>query len=392
MRIKVITLNFNTETGGGSHLTLELLLNYLSQKTHDVTLIASEVIKNKEQTVYKIVGEKIQGKFLETLDQVKNLLKKYEKDTDLFLLYGASLIFAGGAYKKEGGKVPITVYINSYIPSLGITNPDLQNLHLHKKIILSVKNKIHRWKHYFWDKFYGLRLVRVVDLIMFDSPSIKNIYVKFGFPENKTAIFPELIDIEKIQKIPTTTLQDYVIKKDAVNFLYVGRLLYDKGVDILIKAVSLLKSKEKCFVHIVGRGPQKEYLEKEILKYKLENFVKIYPWQTQKDLISFYKNTDVFIHPGRWSEPFGRTIIEFMSLGKPVITSDIGGTIFAMGDGGVTFKKGSTEDLSMVMQKFIDDKEFLNSFKIKALKQTELFDYKIIAPQIESKLIELIKK
>lgn len=81
-----------------------------------------------------------------------------------------------------------------------------------------------------------------------------------------------------------------------------------------------------------------------------------------------------------------------MSLGKPVITSDIGGTVFAMGKGGLTFKNGSAKDLSLVMKKFIDNKDLLDDFRSKSLEQADFFDYRKIAPKIESELIKIIKK
>jgi glycosyltransferase involved in cell wall biosynthesis len=277
MRISVITLNFNTKNGGGSHLTLDLLLKFLFEKGHSVSLIASNITLGEEKPKYKIIQEKIDGDFLETLDKTQEILKKYEGDSDLYLIYGASMIYSGGKYKKSGGKLPVAVYINSYLPSLGIVKPDLQNLNIIKKISYYTKFKLHYLKHLIWDKLFGLKLVNFINLIIFDSPSILEIYTKFGFPKFKSIVEPELIDTEKII---SESGKHKEIFSDKIRFIYVGRLLFDKGVDILIKATSLLKHRDDFSVTIVGKGAQKEYLEKIIKKNKLEKIVKIYPWQT----------------------------------------------------------------------------------------------------------------
>lgn len=388
MRITVVTLNINTKNGGGAHLTLDLLLKFLVQKGHNVSLVASTIIMGDEKPPYKIIQEKIEGGFIETVNQVEKILKKYEDNSDLYLIYGASLIGGAGKYKKNNGLKPVASYVNSYIPSLGIVKPDLQYLNIFKKVFSYLKFKIHFLKHLIWEKLFGLKLANLMDLIIFDSPSILKIYENFGYPKDKLVVEPELIDTEKILKISETIKTP---NHSGVKFLYVGRLIYDKGVDLLIEATHLIKNKKDFSIDIVGKGDQLNYLNNLIKKYQLENQIKIYPWQTQEELFKFYKNADVFIHPGRWPEPFGRTIIEIMSIGKPVITSNTGGTVFAMGEGGITFKPNSAKDLSLSMEKFINDKDLINNLSKKAKEQSKLFDYKNIAPRIENRLINLVK-
>jgi glycosyltransferase involved in cell wall biosynthesis len=110
------------------------------------------------------------------------------------------------------------------------------------------------------------------------------------------------------------------------NLIYVGRLDYDKGVEDLINAISILHKKEEpFFLRIVGTG-EKHYvskLEKFIDEQGIRNCVKLYGRIDKKDvLVALYKSSDIFVFPSH-HEGFPRVVYEAMTFGLPIVATDI---------------------------------------------------------------------
>ncbi|MDR0971893.1 MAG: glycosyltransferase family 4 protein [Bacteroidales bacterium] len=104
---------------------------------------------------------------------------------------------------------------------------------------------------------------------------------------------------------------------------FVGRLEAEKGVEVLLNAVCNLKN-ENIFLIIIGRG-EKEYEEKLkdiVRKNEIEDKVNFLGFS--KDVPSIIKDVDIGICPSIWREAGSLSIIEFMLLGKVVISTNNG--------------------------------------------------------------------
>lgn len=108
------------------------------------------------------------------------------------------------------------------------------------------------------------------------------------------------------------------IKKN-VRFLFVGRLVYYKGCDVLIKA---FKNIPNVSLKIIGDGVLKKRLIELVHENHLEHCVEFLGNVNQKTLIQHYKECDVLVFPSNYnSEAFGLVQIEAMSFGKPIINT-----------------------------------------------------------------------
>jgi len=110
--------------------------------------------------------------------------------------------------------------------------------------------------------------------------------------------------------------------------LYVGRFAYYKGLEYLIKAVSLLPQNVK--VVLVGDGEEKSKLLSLVRELHLEERVVFIPPVKDEELPSIYRGADLFVLPSiARSEAFGLVACEAMACRVPVITTEIGtGTSF----------------------------------------------------------------
>lgn len=105
--------------------------------------------------------------------------------------------------------------------------------------------------------------------------------------------------------------------------LFVGRLFKEKGVDLLIKAVSKIKVPVR--LKIVGEGWEKNRLECLARDLSIGDRVNFLGFKGGRELVELYASCDIFAMPSVWPEPFGMVGLEAAQFGKPVIAFNVGG-------------------------------------------------------------------
>lgn len=106
-----------------------------------------------------------------------------------------------------------------------------------------------------------------------------------------------------------------------VRFLFVGRLVYYKGCDILLKAFEKIDGAELV---IVGDGNMKAELERYVQEHHMKEKVCFKAQLTNEEVMEEYRSCDVFVLPSvARSEAFGLVQIEAMAYGKPVINTKL---------------------------------------------------------------------
>ncbi len=113
--------------------------------------------------------------------------------------------------------------------------------------------------------------------------------------------------------------------------LFVGRLVYQKGLDLLFKALGTLKS-YPWELWLVGDGPQRPHLEALAEKYQIVERVRFENWLADAALLEKYHQANVFVFPSR-HEGMPNAVLEAMACGLPVIASRIAGNEELVVDG-----------------------------------------------------------
>ena len=144
--------------------------------------------------------------------------------------------------------------------------------------------------------------------------------------------------------------------------LYLGRLSEEKGVEDFIRAVARLRDWGRTVTAvIVGSGPEETALGRRIADWGLQDLVRMMPAVPHGDVVSYYRVADVVVVPSRTTawivEQFGRTIIEALACGKPVIGSSAGEVprLLERTGGGVVFREGDIEDLARCLAALLGD-------------------------------------
>ncbi|MFZ1320681.1 MAG: glycosyltransferase family 4 protein [Ignavibacteria bacterium] len=118
--------------------------------------------------------------------------------------------------------------------------------------------------------------------------------------------------------------------KEVYNFIYTGRLLKDKEVDILLRAFSLIEQKRNdCRLTIIGSGPEMDNLKKLSSSLSLKNIYFLNEILDDAVTGKWIYSSDAFVMPGR----LGLSVVHSFSFGTPIISQNKEGHFHGEGIG-----------------------------------------------------------
>lgn len=140
------------------------------------------------------------------------------------------------------------------------------------------------------------------------------------------------------------------------DLLFVGRLVSDKGVDILLNALSLLAAVGLTpRLTVVGHGPERPRLADQAERSGIADRVDFLGTRTGEELVRILNQHRILAVPSRYNEPFGIVALEGIACGCLVVGSAGGGLSEAIGPCGLTFRNGDAADLARVLASLLRD-------------------------------------
>ncbi len=185
-------------------------------------------------------------------------------------------------------------------------------------------------------------------IVFFENVENRDVLVDTRIvPEEKTHVLAGAgVDLEHFRYL------DYPKEETMTKFLFIGRVMKEKGVDELFNAMQALNSKGYiCSLDVLGRF-EENYLIK-IQQYEKEGWLHYRGYQ--KDIKPFVERCHCVVLPS-WHEGMANSNLECAAMGRPVITSDIHGCLEAVEEGvsGFLCEKQNADNLSDIMKKFIE--------------------------------------
>ena len=326
-------------------------------KDYDVTILTFDKSEKKETTMYGLNEANISYRFL-TYSPISDFKKIVCK------------VFSGIYLKVQlQSKWSSNLYAKSSYPS-ELRNALLSELKQEKfDIIVGVhaplaarlatlqkylpKTKLIGWLHNSYEALFG-----------------ENSHYYLGAKRKRHYVyqFRELDDVVVLcqddakrfhnydkQFMPTVIYNPLTLKPgnpsqgNSKRFLTVGRFTpLHKGIDLLIEAFHLFAQENQNWcLDIVGEGREEKEYRNLISKYHLEDRITIYPFTNQ--IQDYYSKAQVYVLSSRW-EGMPLVLVEAMSHGLPIVSSDLPVSQEILGDFGIYFENGNIEDLAQRLE------------------------------------------
>lgn len=184
--------------------------------------------------------------------------------------------------------------------------------------------------------------------VVANSEGLKELAGEFA-PEIPIKVIPNGVNIELFS--PRKRSWEYP------ELLFVGRIVYQKGLDLLIKALSMLRNLN-WHLTIVGDGPYLSTIQDMAREMKINSRITFAGWVQKERIKDYYQKANIFVFPSR-HEGMSNALLEAMAMGLPVIASDIAGNdeLVVPERTGFLFEKNDLDGLTEGIRNLIEHPE-----------------------------------
>ncbi|MCE0483880.1 MAG: glycosyltransferase family 4 protein [Methylacidiphilales bacterium] len=174
------------------------------------------------------------------------------------------------------------------------------------------------------------------------SEAQKQLHVAMGIPPEKIKVIYHFLEPKEPPLPPPPS-------SSPPTALFIGRLSQEKGVSQLLDAWKLMGSGDRKLL-IVGDGPERTHLEQKAARLKGVQFLGFVEGAQQSQI---WRQAHFSVVPSIWAEPFGMTLLEAWSHGRPVVAHHIGALpeLIRNGENGLLAQPSNAPDLAEKMEK-----------------------------------------
>lgn len=242
-----------------------------------------------------------------------------------------------------------------------------------KSILGAIEGKYYRNKKIYTQK---------IDKIITPSEFYRTKLIEDGIEKDKIIALHNFINVDEYN----------VPREDEGYALYIGRLSKEKGIFNLIEAISQLKEGE---LRIAGDGPEKEAIIQFIQENHLEDRIKLLGFLEKNEIKEQIRKCRFVVVPSIWYENCPYSVMETLTIGKPVVGARIGGIPELVQNQytGMTYKFDNIEELSNNMKVLFNDKELAEKLGNNAKEQAKkLYTKNLYYDKIIKIYTDLIKE
>jgi len=214
---------------------------------------------------------------------------------------------------------------------------------------------------------------------------ISHVQWSFGLPADKLVMVPNGVSAEVYTGGDADLRQfrsRFALPEEKI-VLFVGRLVHEKGVHVLVNAVPKVLGKADAKFVIVGNGYMKEQLSALASSMRLSHKILFTGFVDDETLRKLQRVADVSVVPSLF-EPFGIVALEAMAARSPVVVSDTGGLseIVDHDVDGVKVYMNSPDSLAWGITRVLENSDYANRIRENAYKKIqEKYDWNKIAEQ-----------
>lgn len=196
----------------------------------------------------------------------------------------------------------------------------------------------------------------------------------------RVRVIPNAIDF-------TTLPTPFPINRRKKYIIYAGRIVADKGVDLLAKAWTLARPALPGWeVIMIGAdrfstiSPETPFLA-HFRTQAEQNGIRLVGYKSHSYVVEMMAQSAIVVVPSRWAEPFGMTALEAMACGAAVIASGRGGLGEVVGEGGILINPEDTYAFANMLIRVAQDELLQSTLSEKGKMQAKCFSLQHILPQ-----------
>jgi len=207
--------------------------------------------------------------------------------------------------------------------------------------------------------------------------TMKQEYAKhYNLKPEKIIVMPNRINLERF-KINNPSISNKRSDQALIKtILFVHWLSKRKGADVLVPIVKHLINFEHLTSNfklvVVGDGPYKEQLLKEIKENNLEKYIEVVGFVPNKDIVEYYRKAGLFILPSM-EEGFPMSLLEPMAMGVPYVAFDVGAVREISCETAQRFlvKSGDVELFAHKIESLLSEPETYKTFQKEELEKVK---------------------
>lgn len=207
--------------------------------------------------------------------------------------------------------------------------------------------------------FFRRIMSRLSDTFITNSQAGK-VYLTEVLGVNERQVFARPYEVPDPEAMKVSNSADQnILKYQKPIFLFVGQIIYRKGLHYLLEACALLKERgvSDYTLLALGAGSQQQEFQALSKSLGLEECIQWIGQVNYEYLSAYFSNSDVFIFP-TLEDTWGMVVLEAMALGKAVLCSKWAGSaeMVVSGENGYIFDPYEPEKLASLMSRFIEDR------------------------------------
>jgi len=368
MRILLASDSFYPKIGGvSSHL--EDLANFLLNRGHKVFLVSKKGNYDDSRfsfpvfRVNSVLGGSSEAIGIPRTAELKAIIKKIKPD----------VVHSHHAF------TPVSLLVLKAAKELGV--PTVLTNHC----IYFFYDADYIWKPASYVLFPYRKYINKADKIIAVSKVAANFISYFIDDSKKILVIPNGIK-----------MKEFLVKDkkfDAKTVLFVGRIVYRKGIHVLVEAMSkVIKKKKEAKLIIIGEGYFRPFIENLIKIYHIEKNVIFKKGLSRHQLKKYYQRANIFVCPSLFGESFGIVLLEAMASGTPIIASRHGGIKEVIRDNetGILVKPGDVEGLAEKILLFLNNPQLSERISKKAFQEVKRkYSWEIVGRKIEEVYLSL---
>lgn len=276
------------------------------------------------------------------------------------------------------------VHVHSPFPIVELVDPWLRH---DARLIVTLHSVPTQTKWTMLDPLYQALLSRFAERahrIVLTSEAMIEAVPFLQQHRDRCEVIPPAADVQKrsVTEKEKEELRRRVGGTDRKVVLFVGRLVYYKGIDVLLRGIADI---EDAILVVVGKGPEREALKELASDIGVEDRVRFAGFVSDEALPVYYSIADVFALPSiSSSEAFGIVQVEAMMYGVPVINTSLDTGVASVsrhGETGLTVPPGDAAALEDAIRTLTSNADMRSEFSEAARDRARQFERKHVVGQ-----------